>query len=991
MIYFNEEKRDIHIRTSNSSYIMRILEEGHVASLYFGEKLKNKSHFSSLYKRYEVARGVSYTWKSNYSMIGELYEFSYCDKGDYRESSIDLIYSDGSITCDFRYLSHRINDNNLVIVLRDPLTELIVKLHYTVDGEKIIRYTELENRGEEVYINHLVWATFDTSILPLRLNNVPLNQGIRIVDADEGLISLENDDLIYRFQSESEGDVTGKFEKSPLNLIRANFGEDCNFVLAEGALHSTGKVALSYVNKNRKTSISGKPSIEVLDDIFYLRTNRLSYCFDTRLNHLYFGDTADEKLDFSGKMKEFTTDRILQFEGIENLNFEYQNYKLSDVKEELKTLPSSHGSDQCLYLFFSDKTNHIDLVLTYGLFYESDCFTRSMKIINRTREERILTRALSFTVPFADTDFNMMSLDGDWISERHINKRKLSGGRTYIDSKKGSSSNSHNPFIALTKDDTTEFKGTGIGFSLIYSGNHIMEADVDSHLTVSGGINPHFFAYHIQDEFETPEAVFTYSSEGLNRMSQNFHCFVNNNIVPGQFREKERPVLINSWEATYFDFNERKLLNMASKAGKMGIELFVLDDGWFGKRDDDTSSLGDFSIYRKKLKHGLNGLCRKINKMGLDFGLWVEPEMISIDSRLYEEHPEYLLKHPQREMSFGRNQGILDFSNPEVVDYVYGELEKVFSSCNLKYVKWDMNRNFSDTYSGYLKDQRECTHKYMLGVYELFKRIMKRFPHILFEGCAAGGDRFDMGILCYFPQIWTSDCTDATERTYIQYGTSMVYPQSVICAQVSSDVNHQLLRQNPIESRFNVASFASLGFSLNLKDVSAFNMSIIRNQITFYKEHRKLLQFGKLTRMESPYDSNHYAMIVSNSDSSKNIYINFQELVKSSRSLEIFKLKGLNEKYDYTVETRQQIENVKVVGELLNHVLPFRIRQNGVIHNIISRFYKYKTECENIIASGAELNCFGFLPKHQFAGSDINENVRLTTDFSSRLYLINKV
>jgi alpha-galactosidase len=991
MIYFNKEKNDIHIQTVNSSYIIRILEEGHLASLYFGEKLENKSHFSSLYKRREASSGVSYNWKKEYSMIGECYEFSYCDKGDYRESSIDLIYSDGSITCDFLYQSHNINKNKLEILLKDVLTELVVKLHYMVDGEKIIRYTELENRGDAVKINHLSWTTFDTNVLPLKLNGIKLNQGVRIVDSEKGKIVLENDDLIYTFQSESEDDVTGKFEKSPLNLIRVNFGEDCNFILGQGESHSTAKVALSYENKNIKKPRSGRASVEVIDDVFYLRTNSLSYCFNTELNHLYFGTSADENLDLSNTMKEFSPDQLLQFEGVNELDFKYMSYELSGVKEELNTLPSSHSSDTCLRLLLSDKKNNIDLVLTYGLFYKSDCFTRSLKVINKNREEAVVTKALSFTIPFADTNFNMMSLDGDWISERHINMRKLAKGRTYIDSKKGSSSNSHNPFIALTKDDTTEFRGTGIGFSLIYSGNHIMQAEIDSSLSVSGGINPHFFAYHIKDEFETPEVVFTYSCDGLNRMSQNFHSFVNNHICPGQFREKERPVLINNWEATYFDFNERKLLSMATKAQKLGIELFVLDDGWFGKRDDDTSSLGDFSIYKKKLKNGLAGLCRKINKKGLDFGLWVEPEMISIDSRLYEEHPEYLLKHPHRELSFGRNQGILDYANPEVVDYIYNQLERVFSSCNLKYVKWDMNRNFSDTYSNYLKDQRECTHKYMLGVYDLFKRIMKRFPDILFEGCAAGGDRFDMGILCYFPQIWTSDCTDATERTYIQYGTSMVYPQSVICAQVTADINHQLLRPNPIETRFNVASFASLGFSLNLKDVSSFNKSIIKNQIAFYKEHRKLLQFGKLTRMESPYESNYYACLVSNEDSSENIYINFQELVKSSRSLEIFKLKGLNDKYNYKIENRQQITNVKIVGELLNHVLPFRIRQNGFIHNTIDKFYKYKLERENIGASGPELNYFGFIPKHQFTGSEVNDNVRLTTDFSSRLYLINKV
>ena len=417
---------------------------------------------------------------------------------------------------------------------------------------------------------------------------------------------------------------------------------------------------------------------------------------------------------------------------------------------------------------------------------------------------------------------------------------------------------------------------------------------------------PQSFSYRLEvgEHFEAPEAVMTYSCEGFNTMSQNMHEFVREHIVRGEWKYKERPVLLNSWEASYFDINERKLLKLA-KAGKdVGIELFVMDDGWFGTRDDDAQSLGDWSVNEKKLPNGLKGLCRKIKDMGLDFGIWVEPEMINVNSKLYETHPDWVLQIPGKPHSEGRNQRILDLTKSEVREYIITSMKNIFSSADISYVKWDMNRIFSDVYSDGLSSDRqgEVFHRYVMGLYEIMKELTESYPNILFEGCASGGNRFDLGILCYFPQIWASDNTDAVSRADIQTGYSYGYPMSTVAAHVSSCPNHQTLRITPLESRFNTAAFGILGYECNLCDMKKEDLAAIKAQIELYKHWRKDMQFGNFYRGRG-YNNGAYGNITEwtcvSPDKKRAVGYIAQKLVSPNTQYEYFKAKGLEKDKKY--------------------------------------------------------------------------------------------
>lgn len=354
------------------------------------------------------------------------------------------------------------------------------------------------------------------------------------------------------------------------------------------------------------------------------------------------------------------------------------------------------------------------------------------------------------------------------------------------------------------------------------------------------GINPNSFEYRLEvgEELEAPESVMTFSPNGFNGMSQRMHSFVRNCIVRGTWKKKLRPVLLNSWEAAYFDINESKLLRLAKAGKEAGIELFVMDDGWFGQRDDDSSSLGDWFVNKKKLPNGVGGLCKKINDLGLMFGIWIEPEMVNVKSELYRTHPDWTIEIPGKNHSEGRNQRILDLANPDVVDYMIKQIEELLSSANIDYVKWDMNRTFTDYYSNYLPKERqgETGHRYVLGLYKMMKTLTQKFPKILFEGCSAGGNRFDLGILSYFPQIWASDNTDAVYRVKAMTSYSYGYPMSTVTAHVSACPNHQTLRRTPLQTRFNVAAFGVCGYECNFFDMKKEELKEIKTQINIYKE-----------------------------------------------------------------------------------------------------------------------------------------------------------
>jgi alpha-galactosidase len=506
------------------------------------------------------------------------------------------------------------------------------------------------------------------------------------------------------------------------------------------------------------------------------------------------------------------------------------------------------------------------------------------------------------------------------------------------------------------------------------------------------GINSFDFSWNLapNTEFVTPEAVLTYSDGGLTRMSQNLHELVKRHIVPLPWQDKDRPILVNNWEATTFDFTEAKLLRLARTAKKLGIELFVLDDGWFGKRNNDLSSLGDWTVNRKKLPSGIDGLAAKINKIGLDFGLWVEPEMVNPDSDLYRARPDWAIQLPNRKPSLGRNQLILDLSRPEVREYLFGVLSILLKEANIRYVKWDMNRNFSDLFSGILDagHQGEFSHRYVLGLYDLLGKLTSDFPEVLFESCASGGNRFDLGMLYYMPQTWTSDDTDGIERLFIQYGTSMAYPPSTMGAHVSAVPNMQTLRNTPLETRFNTAIFGLLGYELDLTRCTAFEKTVIKKQVAFYKEHRHLLQFGRFSRLRNPFEGNQCVWMVSSPTGDEAVVGVYQLMAKPNGPAEKIPVQGLDPQWNYRVGNRRQYFNLRTFGDLVRHALPIRLSANGFLFNALANHYLMPSETDDIPMEGDLLNRFGFVPKQKFIGSGYTDQIRLMGDFGSRVYHI---
>ncbi len=540
----------------------------------------------------------------------------------------------------------------------------------------------------------------------------------------------------------------------------------------------------------------------------------------------------------------------LQFsDGTSATDFRYESHNIYAGKNKLNNLPATYVEDEneamTLELTLVDSLKNVKLILSYSVFEEFDAITRSVKIINESNEDVNINRVLSANVDFRDSDYELLQLSGAWARERHIIRKEIRSGSQSIESRRGSSSHAQNPFMALVRKDTTEQHGEVYGFSLIYSGNFLANVEVDMYENARAqiGINPFDFTWLLKskEEFTAPEAVLVYSNEGLTGMSHIYNCLYGKRLCKGKYRDEVRPILINNWEATYFDFNETKIKEIAREATNLGMELFVLDDGWFGKRDDDNSSLGDWFVNEEKLKGGLNKLATEINEMGLQFGLWFEPEMVSPISELYKKHPDWCIHIPGRNRSEARRQLILDYSREDVCNYIIEKISEVLSSAPISYVKWDMNRNMSEIGSAKLpaNRQREVAHRYILGLYKVLEEITTRFPDVLFESCSGGGGRFDPGMLYYMPQTWTSDNTDAIERLKIQFGTSMVYPNASIGCHVSAVPNHQVDRITPIETRGVVAMSGNFGYELDITKLPESEKEIIKEQVKLYKERNK--------------------------------------------------------------------------------------------------------------------------------------------------------
>ena len=517
--------------------------------------------------------------------------------------------------------------------------------------------------------------------------------------------------------------------------------------------------------------------------------------------------------------------------GSTTCDFVYESYEIKNGRDELEGLPCAVESgggmgegtgvaDEVTQLIVTlrDTFYRQKLELIYVTWDDCDVITRSARLTNESDDVERVDRLMSTQIDMRMyKEYDMIHFGGAWAREMHRSEHPVRQGKVAVSSSTGTSGSRANPFFMVAEHGCSEEHGECYGFNLIYSGDHMESCEQNSYgrMRIIGGINPEGFTFVLEPgmSLQSPEAVMTYSDTGFGGVSSRMHVFVRRHIVRGLWADRERPVLLNSWEAAYFDINEKKLLKLAKEAKKCGIELFVMDDGWFGHRDDDTSSLGDWQENLSKLPGGVKQLADKINAIGLEFGIWVEPEMVNEDSDLYRAHPEWAVRVPGQSHAEGRHQMLLDLTNKDVRDHIVNSMTKVFSSANISYVKWDMNRIMSDRYSQTMPSDRqgEFGHRYVLGLYDIMGRLTKRFPEILFEGCAAGGNRFDLGILCYMPQIWASDDTDARERLEIQTGYSYGYPMSVVSSHVSGCPNHQTLRVTPLETRFGVAAFGVLG------------------------------------------------------------------------------------------------------------------------------------------------------------------------------------
>lgn len=652
---------------------------------------------------------------------------------------------------------------------------------------------------------------------------------------------------------------------------------------------------------------------------FHLYNNKISYLIkilaNEQLGQLYFGKRIpnrknhdylventyrpvtsyvfDDDYSFSlGNVKQEypaygTTDQrrpaldIKQPNGSRITDFKYVSHKIYAGKRKLIGLPATYVEDESeattLEINLYDELIQVTLCLQYTIFENSAAIARSVKFSNDSDQKYQLKTALSLNLDLPDANYEWLQFSGAWGRERHLHKTPLRPGIQAINSARGASSHMQNPFVILKRPFTTEEQGEALGVSFVYSGNFLAQAEVDEYSVtrLQIGIDPFQFSWCLKsnETFQTPEAILAYTSEGLNQLSQTFQKLYTTRLARGYWRDKERPILINNWEATYFDFTEEKLLSIAKKAKELGIELFVLDDGWFGERTKETAGLGDWYVNRNRLKNGISGLSRKIHDLGMMFGLWFEPEMVNKDSDLYRKHPDYIIETPKRHASHGRKQYVLDFSRKEVVDNIYEQLVKILDEGEIDYIKWDMNRNITECYSiAYPSEQQgEIMHRYILGVYDLYERLIERYPKILFESCASGGGRFDAGILYYAPQAWTSDDSDAIERLKIQYGTSFGYPQSMMGAHVSASPNEQLGRNTPLKIRGDVAFFGAFGYELDLDKLSSTELASIKKQIELMKKYRSIFQYGTFYRLKSPFEGNIVSWMVVSEDKSQAI------------------------------------------------------------------------------------------------------------------------
>lgn len=665
--------------------------------------------------------------------------------------------------------------------------------------------------------------------------------------------------------------------------------------------------------------------VEEKEQVFHLQTKNTSYIMKVVKNkylaHVYWGkrihtpdmenaqlnrligfsattDNEDKTYSLDFVCQEYPTGCGTDFripavsvvfgDGSRNLQLLYRDYRILKGKPGLTGLPAVYVEKEedadTLVITLADPLQGVTAELMYTAYRELDVITRSVRLINEGGRDVIIEKVLSANVDFETADYDFITLPGAWGRERHIERTPLRSGVQSVESRRGASSHQNNPFMALAGRDATETTGEVYAFNFVYSGNFTAGVEVDQIFKARAymGLNDYDFSWILNpgEAFQAPEVVMVYSSGGFGDMSRTFHDLYRRYLVRGKYRDAVRPILANNWEATYFDFSEEKILALAKEAAELGIELFVLDDGWFGKRDLDNCSLGDWFVNEDKLPDGIQGLAAQIKEYGIKFGLWFEPEMVSPDSELYRTHPDWCIHVPGRMRTECRNQLTLDLSRPEVREYIVETVSHILDTAEIGYVKWDMNRHMTELGSAGLdqRRQKEMPHRYMLGLYEVMERIVSGHPDVLFESCSGGGGRFDPGMLYYMPQTWTSDDTDAVERLYIQYGTSLAYPVSTMGSHVSAVPNHQAGRVTSLKIRGDVAMSGNFGYELDLLKLTPEEKEIVREQIAQYKELRNFVPAADMYRLQSPFEGNHTAWMFVSKDG-KDIFAAYFEIL----------------------------------------------------------------------------------------------------------------
>ena len=686
------------------------------------------------------------------------------------------------------------------------------------------------------------------------------------------------------------------------------------------------------------------------DRTFTLQTKNTTYQMQVDrygfLLHLYYGKKTDTCMDYlltyydrgfsgnpydAGEDRTYSMDTLPQefpcygngdfrstafavenADGSMSCDLRYKSHKIFDGKYNLEGLPAVYASEeeaQTLEILMEDPVTGVKVVLLYGVLPAQDIITRSVSVKNESSGKIYLNKIESASLDFLYRDYELLTFYGRHAMERNVQRVPVVHGTQKIGSVRGTSSHQYNPMMILAEKETTEDKGNCYAMSFVYSGCFQGEVLKDqlNQTRMMLGLQEEAFRYPLEtgEMFQAPEVILSYSSEGMNRLSQNLHHCIRQHICRGKYKEEIRPILINSWEAAYFDFTGDTIYELAKAAKEVNIDMLVMDDGWFGKRDDDNSGLGDWFVNEKKLGGTLGNLIKRINDLGVKFGIWIEPEMVSEDSDLYRKHPDWALTVPGRNPVRSRNQLVLDFSRKEVVDEIYDQICKVLDQGNIEYVKWDMNRSLMDVHSSVTRDQGRVLHDYVLGLYDFLERLVQRYPNLLIEGCSGGGGRFDAGMMYYTPQIWCSDNTDAIDRLRIQYGTSFGYPVSVVGSHVSAVPNHQTGRKTPLHTRGVVAMSGTFGYELNLMKLSEEEKQEIREQIVEYKSYASIIQNGLYYRLSNPTTEEICAWEFVHTDEKEQskVLLNIvMQVIHGNMTVNYVKLQGLEETAVYREE-----------------------------------------------------------------------------------------